>query len=60
MDTRNLPKHVKVALRTRDTVAQTQDELLTWVKNLNPGLNTEHWKVLDRQSKRKARDLSYT
>jgi hypothetical protein len=46
----NLPKPVKLALRTKDNVAQTQDELLTWVKNLNPGLNTEHWKVLNRTS----------
>jgi hypothetical protein len=44
-DTRNLPKPVKVVLRTRDKVAQTQDELLTWINNLNPGLNIEHWKI---------------
>jgi hypothetical protein len=49
-DARNLPKPVKVALRTRDKVSQTQDELIMWIKNLNPGLNTEHWKILDRQS----------
>jgi hypothetical protein len=47
-DARNLPKLVKV----------TQDELFTWVKNLNPGLNTEHWKVLNLN--RKVRGLSYT
>jgi hypothetical protein len=57
MDARNLPKPVKVVLRTRDTVAQTHDELLTWVKNLNPGLNTEHWKVLDRQYELKGQRL---
>jgi hypothetical protein len=56
-DARNLPKPVKVALRTKDNVAQTQDELLTWVKNLNPGLNTEHWKVLNRQSEPKGQRL---
>jgi hypothetical protein len=52
-DARNLPKPVKVALRTRDKVAQTQDELLQdsipsngryWINNLN----------------QKARGLSYT
>jgi hypothetical protein len=42
-EARNLPKPVKVALRVRDNVAHTQDELLQWVKSLNPGLNTEHW-----------------
>jgi hypothetical protein len=47
-DARNLIKPVKVALRTGDKVVQTQDELLTWIKNLNPGLNTELWKVLDK------------
>jgi hypothetical protein len=41
-DARNLLQPVKVALRARDKVAQTQDELLKWVKNLNPGLHTEH------------------
>jgi hypothetical protein len=52
-DARNLPKPVKVALRTKDNIAETQDELLTWVRNLNPGLNTEHWKVLNMQSEPK-------
>jgi hypothetical protein len=39
-DARNLPKPVKVALRTRGKVVQTQDELLTWINNLNPGLKS--------------------
>jgi hypothetical protein len=56
-DARNLPKSVKVAPRTRDKVTQTQDELLTWIKNLNPGLNTEHWKVLDRHCEPKGQRL---
>jgi hypothetical protein len=56
-DVRKLPKPVKVALRTRDKVAQTQDKLLTWIKNLNPGLNTEQWKVLDKQSEPKGQRL---
>jgi hypothetical protein len=56
-DTTNLPKPVKVALKMRDKVVQTQDELLTWINNLNPGLNIEHWKVLDRQSEPKGQRL---
>jgi hypothetical protein len=52
-EARNLPKPVKVAVSLRDNVAQTQDELLQWVKSLNPGLNTENWKVLDMQSEPK-------
>jgi hypothetical protein len=58
-DARSLPKPVKVALRTKDKVAQTQEELLTWIKNLNAGLNTEHWKVMDKQYEPKGRGLSY-
>jgi hypothetical protein len=56
-DARNLTELVKVGLWMRDNFAQTQDELLTSVKNLNPGLNTEHWKVLDRQSEPKGQRL---
>jgi hypothetical protein len=48
-EARNLPKPVEVPLRTRDKVAQTQDKLLTWIQNLNPGFSTEQWKVLDKQ-----------
>jgi hypothetical protein len=46
-----------VALRTRDKVAQTQDELLKWIKNLNPELNTENWRILDKQSEPKGQRL---
>jgi hypothetical protein len=47
---RNLTKPLKVALRTRDKVAQTQDELLNCIQNLNPGPHTKNWRVLDKQS----------
>jgi hypothetical protein len=56
-EARNLPKPIKMALRVRDNVAQTQDELLQWVKSLKPGLDTEHWKVLDKQSEPKGQRL---
>jgi hypothetical protein len=56
-DARNHPKPVKVALRTMDKVAQTQDELLRWIKNLNPGLHTENWRTLDKQSEPKGQRL---
>jgi hypothetical protein len=52
-DARNLPKPINVAHRVRDKVAQTQDELLRWIQNLNPGLHTENWRVLGRQSEPK-------
>jgi hypothetical protein len=57
MDARNLPKPVNVALRTRDKVAQTQDELVSWIRNLNPGLHTENWRVVGRQSEPKCQRL---
>jgi hypothetical protein len=41
----------------RAKVAQTQDELLKWIKNLNPGLNTKNWRILDKQSERKGQRL---
>jgi hypothetical protein len=56
-DARNLIKPVKVALRTRDRVAQTQDELLSWFKNLNTGLHMENWRMLGRQSEPKGQRL---
>jgi hypothetical protein len=46
-----------VALRIRDKAAQNQEELLKWVKNFNPGHNTEHWRVLDKQSEPKGQRL---
>jgi hypothetical protein len=48
---------VKVTLRTRDKVAQTQDKLLKWIKNLNPGLHTEHWRKLDKQPEPKGQRI---
>jgi hypothetical protein len=46
-----------VALRIGDNVAQNQKELLKWVKHLNPRLNTEHWRVLGKQSEPKSQGL---
>jgi hypothetical protein len=41
-DSRNLPKPVKMTLRAKDKVAKSPDELLKWIKDLNPWLHTEH------------------
>jgi hypothetical protein len=38
-------------------VAKSPDELLKWIKDLNSGLHTEHWKVLERQPEPKAKYL---
>jgi hypothetical protein len=56
-DARNLPKRVKVALWSRDRIAQNQEELLKWIADLNPGLHTENWRVLDKQSESKGQRL---
>jgi hypothetical protein len=36
---------------------KTQDELLRWIKNLNPGLHTENWRILDKQTEPKGQRL---
>jgi hypothetical protein len=54
---RNLPKPAKVAFRTRDNVARSPEELLKSVKDLNPGLHVEHWRVLVRQPEPKGQRL---
>jgi hypothetical protein len=41
-----------VVLRTRDKIAQNQEELLKWIADLNPGLHMENWRVLDKQSEK--------
>jgi hypothetical protein len=57
MDARKLPKPIKVAIRTRDKVAKSHEELLKWIKDLNPGPNIEHCRVLDRQPELKGQRL---
>jgi hypothetical protein len=44
-NTKNLPRTVKIALRTRDKDAQSQKELLKWNTHINLGL---HWSLLDK------------
>jgi hypothetical protein len=43
--------------RMRDKVAQTLDKLPKWIKNLNPGLHTKHWRIPDKQSELKNQRL---
>jgi DNA integrity scanning protein DisA with diadenylate cyclase activity len=38
-------------------VAKSPDDLLKWIKDLNPGLHTEHWRVLDRLAEPKGQGL---
>jgi hypothetical protein len=40
-----------MALGTKDKVAIGPEELLKWIKSLNPGLHTENWRVLDSRDK---------
>jgi hypothetical protein len=46
-DAKNLLKTNKVVLRTWEKAARSQEELLKWIKHLNPGLHTEHWGILE-------------
>jgi hypothetical protein len=43
----HLPKPVNTALTTWDTVSLRSEELLQWIKSLNPWLHVEKWTVLD-------------
>jgi hypothetical protein len=42
IDTKDLPKPVKMALRTSDKQSKDTEELLQWIRDLNPGLHTEY------------------
>jgi hypothetical protein len=41
-DAMKLPKPVKVPLRPSDKVAKSLEELLKWIKHMNPGLHIDH------------------
>jgi hypothetical protein len=42
-----------VALRIRDRVVQNHEELLKCIKDLNTGHDTEHWRVLKKETEPK-------
>jgi len=54
MNAKDLPKLVKMALRTRDKQSKHTGKLLQRIKDINLGLNTENWRVLDAQLKLKS------
>jgi hypothetical protein len=56
-DAKDLPKPVKMALRTRAKESKHNGELLQWIQDLNPGLHTEYWRVLDKQPEPKGQRL---
>jgi hypothetical protein len=45
-DTNHLHKPVKMTPRMREKVSSGPEELLQWIKSLNPGLHMENWQVL--------------
>jgi hypothetical protein len=47
-DATSLLKSVEVALMTKNKAAKSPDELMKWIKDLNPRSHIEQWKVLDR------------
>jgi hypothetical protein len=46
-----------MALRIWDEVFTGPEQLLQWIKSLNPGLHTETWKVLDSKDEITGRQL---
>jgi hypothetical protein len=50
-------KPVKMDLRTGDKQSKDTKELLQWIRDLNPGLSTEDWRVLDKQPEPKGHRL---
>jgi hypothetical protein len=57
MDAMNLPRPVKMALMTWDKQSKDTEKLLRWIRDLNPGPNTEHGTVLERQLEPKGQRL---
>jgi hypothetical protein len=57
IDAKHLPKPIKMALRTKEKVAKGPEEILEWIKSLNPGLHTENWRVLDSRDEPLGRRL---
>jgi hypothetical protein len=53
----HLPKPIKMALRTKEKVAKGPEELLEWIKSLNPGVHMENWRVLDSRDEPHGRRL---
>jgi hypothetical protein len=56
---RNFTKPVRVVLRMKDEVTKSPDELLKWIKDLNPGFHTEQWRILDGQPGPKGQRLIF-
>lgn len=40
-----------------DKVEKSPDELLKWIKDLNPGIHTEYWRILDKEPEPKDQRL---
>jgi hypothetical protein len=38
-------------------VAESPEQLLKWIRDLNPGLHAEHWRILDKQPEPKGQRL---
>jgi len=51
----HVPKPVKMALTTWDTVSLGSEELLQWIESLNLWLHMENWRVLDSKDESTSR-----
>jgi hypothetical protein len=51
---------LEMALKTKGNVSINVDVILKWIRDFNPGLNTEYWRVLGRLPKGKNQRLLLT
>jgi hypothetical protein len=58
IDAKHPLKPVTMALRTKHKVATGPEELLKWIKSLNPGLHMENRRVLDTKEEPTGRRLN--
>jgi hypothetical protein len=53
----DLPRPVKMILRTRDKQSSDTGEALRCIKDLNPGHSTEDWWVIEAQLEQRGQQL---
>ena len=57
MKTTNLPKPIKMALKTKDIIIKNREVLFRRLELLNPGMKTTYRKLIDRQPDSKGQRL---
>jgi hypothetical protein len=57
METTNLPKPIKIALKSKDIITKNSEVLFRHLELMNPGIKTTYWKLIDRQRDSKGQRL---